>query len=175
MNIVILNGSPRKGNTLTAIQALAESAGAVNQVEIVDTYDLQVAPCKGCNACQCYKGCIDQDDSNAIVDKIVAADLVVFATPVYWWGMTAQLKMVLDKCYCKGAMLKGKKIGLIVVGGADTSHRQYTLIEEQFRCIEASLKWDILFFRKYSATAKDDLAKETEMMAELREIGAELA
>ena len=105
MKILVLNGSPRKGNTLTAINSFVKGVSCEHEVEVVDTYKLDVSPCTGCRACQCYKGCVAKDDSNMIVDKIVDADLLVFATPVYWWGITAQLKMVIDKCYCKGAYL----------------------------------------------------------------------
>ena len=115
MKILVLNGSPRKGNTLTAINSFVKGVSCEHEVEVVDTYKLDVSPCTGCRACQCYKGCVAKDDSNMIVDKIVNADLLVFATPVYWWGITAQLKMVIDKCYCKGAYLKNKsKVNSIV-------------------------------------------------------------
>ena len=171
MNILVLNGSPRKGNTVTAIHAFASGAKAKNEVEIVDTYQLNVGPCLGCGACECHKGCIAKDDSNRIVDKLVAADMIVFATPVYWWGITAQMKMVLDKCYCKGLQLKNKKVGVIVVGGSPVDNEQYRLIRSQFGCIAKYLGWDILFHKDYYASAKDDLAGNAEAVAELKAVG----
>lgn len=107
-----------------------------------------------------------------IVDKIVDADLLVFATPVYWWGITAQLKMVIDKCYCKGAYLKNKKAGIIVVGGAETNDKQYELIKGQFDCISGYLSWDLLFYNAYSATQTDDLANNESAIKELESLGA---
>ena len=106
-----------------------------------------------------------------IVDKIVEADVVVFATPVYWWGITAQMKMVIDKCYCKGALLKNKKAGIIVVGGAETDDKQYKLIKSQFDCISEYLAWDILFYNAYSATKTDDLANNESSIRELEHLG----
>ena len=106
-----------------------------------------------------------------IVDKIVEADVVVFATPVYWWGITAQMKMVIDKCYCKGALLKNKKVGIIVVGGAETDDKQYELIKGQFDCISEYLSWDVLFYNAYSATKTDDLAKDESVIKELESLG----
>ena len=85
-------------------------------------------PCKGCGVCQCYKGCVDQDDTNPTINKIAAADMILFTTPVYWWGMSAQMKQIIDKCYCRGMQLKEKKIGVIVVGGSPTDNIQYELI-----------------------------------------------
>lgn len=111
MKIVIINGSARKGNTLTAIQAFCKGLSREHSVEIIQADQLHIAPCKGCDHCQCIKGCVDQDDTNPTIDKIVAADFILFASPVYWWGISAQLKQVIDKCYSKGQLLKHKKSG----------------------------------------------------------------
>ena len=92
MKIVIINGSARKGNTLTAINAFIKGASKKNEIEIIEPDKLNIAPCKGCGVCQCSKGCVDKDDTNPTIDKIAAADMILFATPVYWWGMSAQLK-----------------------------------------------------------------------------------
>lgn len=81
MKIVIINGSARRGNTLTAIDAFIKGASEKNEIEIIQSDRLHIAPCKGCGACQCYKGCIDQDDTNPTIDKITAADVILFATP----------------------------------------------------------------------------------------------
>lgn len=173
MNIVIINGSARNGNTLTAIKAFMEGAKE-HEIEVIQPDKLNIAPCKGCGACQCFKGCVDKDDTNPTIDKIAAADMIVFATPVYWWGMTAQIKLVMDKCYCRGAQLKGKKIGLITVGGAAVGSIQYELIEKQFQCIEKYLAWDIKFSKSYSANDTGDLAKDEVAIAELKGLAAAL-
>ena len=174
MKILVLNGSPRKGNTVTAITAFAEGAKLNNEVEIVDTYKLKVSPCMGCEACECSKGCVASDDSNMIVDKMVAADMIVFASPVYWWGITAQMKLVIDKSYCRGAMLKGKKIGVIIVGGDSVDGEQYKLIRGQFKCISEYLDWTILFHKDYSAYGTGDLAKDTNALKDLKSVGEEI-
>ena len=64
MKIVIINGSARKGNTLTAINAFIKGASEKNEIEIISPEKLHIAFCKGCGACQCYKGCVDKDDTN---------------------------------------------------------------------------------------------------------------
>ena len=174
MKILVLNGSPRKGNTVTAIKALVNGISAEHQTEVVDTYKLNVGPCKACDACGCQKGCVAKDDTNMIVDKIVDADVVVFATPVYWWGITAQMKIVVDKCYCKGSLLTNKTVGVIVVGGADTSDPQYDLIKKQFECIANYLSWNIIFHQSYSASEPTDLGKNQEALNELTAIGGNI-
>ena len=112
MKIVIINGSARKGNTLTAINAFIKGASGKNEIEVIQPDKLDISPCKGCGVCQCNKGCVDQDDTNPTIDKIVAADMILFTTPVYWWGMSAQLKLVIDKCYCRGLQM-GKRLVLL--------------------------------------------------------------
>lgn len=174
MKTVIVNGSPRKGNTLTAINAYVKGAGKNQEIEIIHADKLNISGCKGCGVCQCTNGCVAKDDTNATIDKIVAADMVIFATPVYWWGMTAQLKMVIDKCYCRGTLLKGKKIGVLVVGGAATDNVEYSLIKKQFECIAEYLNWNILFFKKYYATGKNELAGNSAAIEELKELGASI-
>ena len=174
MNIVIVNGSARKGNTLAAIQAFAKGASKNHQVEMLQADKLHMAPCKGCGVCQCYKGCVAQDDTNPVTKKLAAADVILFATPVYWWGMSAQLKLVIDKCYCRGLQLKGKKVGLIVVGGSPLGSVQYELICKQFDCMASYLSWDMLFRKCYYATQSGELAAEKSAMAELTALGEHL-
>lgn len=173
MKIVIVNGSPRKGNTVAAIGAFVNGLKD-HEVEIIDADKVNISPCRGCGACECYKGCVAGDDSNAIIDKLVAADMIVFASPVYWWGITAQIKKVIDKCYCKAAYLKNKKIGMIIVGAASTDNEQYGIIGSQFNCIAKYLDWDIAFYNSYSASAADELAANADAMKELEELAAQI-
>ena len=171
MKIVIINGSARKGNTLTAIDAFMKGALEKNEIEVIQPDKLLIAPCKGCGACQCYKGCVDTDDTNPTIEKIAAADMILFATPVYWWGMSAQLKLVIDKCYCRGLQLKNKKVGVITVGGSPVDSIQYELIDKQFDCMASYLSGDMLFQKSYYANDRDDLAKDVKALKELEEIG----
>lgn len=174
MKIVIINGSARKGNVLTAIDAFKKGAAVENEIEIIQPDKLHIAPCKGCGACQCYKGCVDNDDTNDTINQIVSADMILFATPVYWWGMSAQLKQVIDKCYCRGMQLKEKKAGVIVVGGSPVDNIQYELIRKQFECMADYLSWDMLFQKSYYATAKDELAKDATALEELENLGCKI-
>lgn len=175
MKIVVLNGSPRKGNTVTAINAFAEGAKGKNEIEVIDTYKVKVSPCVACDVCECYKGCFAKDDTNMVIDKLVEADAIIFATPVYWWGITAQLKLVIDKCYCKSAKLRDKKVGIIAIGADSVDGEQYALIRGQFKCIAEYLGWDVKFHKDYSAAAKTDLAGNAQALEELRSLGESMA
>ena len=174
MKIIIINGSARKGNTLTAIEAFVKGASGKHEIEVIDAAWMKIAGCKGCGVCQCTNGCIDKDDTNPVIDKLVAADMIVFATPVYWWGMTAQLKLVIDKCFCRSMQLNGKKVGILVVGAAPVEDMQYKLISTQFDCIAKHLSWEVVFQKSYQAWDRGELEKQVEAMAELEKMGENL-
>lgn len=171
MKIAIVNGSARKGNTYTAINALVSGIAKKHDIDIIEADKLKISGCKGCDVCQFNNGCVAKDDTNATVDRLVNADMIVFATPVYWWGVTAQLKLVIDKCYCKGMQLKDKKAGFITIGAAPADDMQYELISKQFKCIADHLGWEIIFNKAFSAYGKDDLTGNAETVKELESIG----
>ncbi|MBR5315814.1 MAG: flavodoxin family protein [Firmicutes bacterium] len=174
MKILILNGSPRQGNTVAAIEALKTGIGTNHQVEVVDTYKLQVAPCKACDVCQCENDCIDQDDTHYIVDKMMDADMLVFCTPVYWCGISAQLKLIIDKCYSKHKLMHGKKTGCIAIGAEPASHPLYENIMAQFAHNEDYLSWEPVFKKYYSAWAANELAENQAVLDQLTALGQEL-
>lgn len=178
MKVLLLNGSPRQGNTVAALDALKRGLKNIKAVQItrVDANEVSVAPCIACNACQSGGKCVFDDDTNDIVDEAVASDVIVFATPVYWWGITAQLKVIIDKFYSQGEKLHElrKKIGIIVIGEADQSDKQYEIIPAQFKCICDYLGWDIKFCQTYTAAGSNDLAENPQAMAELENLWEKL-
>jgi len=101
--ILVLLGSPRKkGNSTTLAQQItkgAESAGA--KVETIYLNGLNIKPCQGCYACKKKdsKGCVVDDDMQSLYPKMIASDAWVIATPVYWFNMTAQTKIFMDRCF----------------------------------------------------------------------------
>lgn len=180
MKVLILNGSPRKGNTLTAIRAIEkgiESRPDAADIEVtrIDTEGKNIIPCKACNACGSMSRCIFADDSPEINAAVEAADVIVFATPVYWWGVTAQLKLVIDKFYARATRLgKGKKIGTVVIGGAELDNPEFAIIQKQFECIADYLEWEVAFAKSIEAYDPKDLAGDEETLAELEAFGAAL-
>ena len=101
--ILVLLGSPRKkGNSTTLANQIikgAEAAGA--EVESIYLNGLEIKPCQGCYACkkENSKGCVVDDDMQSLYPKIIASDAMVIATPVYWFNMTAQIKIFMDRCF----------------------------------------------------------------------------
>lgn len=101
-NILIVQGGGRpKGNTAQLVSSFAEGAeSAGHQVEIVNLLKYKVNGCIGCNACRYGKPCIQKDDFNEIVPKIKAADLIVLASPLYFWTLSSKLKAFIERFYC---------------------------------------------------------------------------
>jgi len=101
MEILSINGSPRKGgNTeilLDSINAGAKDAGAL--VSRIDLRKLDVHPCRACDTCKRTGKCVQKDDMEYIISAMHQADVWVLGTPVYWWGVTAQLKAFIDRWY----------------------------------------------------------------------------
>ena len=102
-HVLILVGSVRpNGNTQALAQACADGARAAgHQVEVVSVADYHVHPCTGCEGCSRHPGnqCVQQDDMQKIYPKLLWADVVVAASPVYFYGVSAQLKAVIDRCH----------------------------------------------------------------------------
>ena len=97
--VLIISSSPRKGgNSETLAAAFAKGAReAGNQVETVYLREKQVSFCKGCLACLKLGHCVIQDDAVEIAAKMHDADVLVFATPVYYYCVSGQLKTMLDR------------------------------------------------------------------------------
>ena len=103
MNILVLNGSPRpKGNTKQMINAFREGAeSAGHMVDIVDVCKMKIGGCIGCEYCHTRsKGaCVQKDDMQAVYGLLKNAEMLVIASPIYYHGITGQLKCVIDRFY----------------------------------------------------------------------------
>ena len=102
MNVLILHGSPRKGGSSdTLVKHFVQGLNAIRKSQIKEFYanDLNVRPCQGCLTCAKLGNntCAIEDDMQRIYSAFADADIVVWATPMYWGYMTAQLKTILDR------------------------------------------------------------------------------
>lgn len=98
-NILILSASLRAGsNSETLANAFADGARAAGHtVEVISLRGKNIAFCRGCLACQTLGRCVIDDDAVAITEKMQHADVIVFATPIYYYEMSGQLKTLLDR------------------------------------------------------------------------------
>lgn len=136
--ITILIGSMRKdGNTDLLAQAFAEGVKKTNHVEWIYVGDYKVNPCTGCNACFTSEGnqCVQKDDMALIYEKLKNTDVLVVASPVYFYGISASLKAIIDRLHTPMRNeFKIKKLILLSVGAAtlpelfDAIKMQYQLV-----------------------------------------------
>ena len=102
-NVLVLNGSPRRnGNTAALVDAFAEGAAqAGHDVVRFDVALMDIAPCRGClgGGADAESPCVQKDDMDAVYSAYRAADVVVLASPMYCWSVTAQEKAVLDRLF----------------------------------------------------------------------------
>ena len=112
MKVLVLQGSPNTDGS-TALLAAEFARGAQeagHDVEVVDVATLDMEPCTGCVACGYGGPCALSDDFDGLRGKILDADALVFATPLYYYGMTAQLKAVVDRFCSANPRITGKRL-----------------------------------------------------------------
>ena len=112
MKIVILTASPNpNGSTYILVQAFKKGAEENGHfVETIDVCKLDIKPCIGCISCGYEGPCVQKDDNGIIRNKLLACDMAVFATPLYYYGMSAQLKTVVDRFCAYNSSLNGKHL-----------------------------------------------------------------
>lgn len=147
--IIILSGSMRRGgNTDLLAQAFAKGAAEKNSVEIISVADYKVNPCIGCNTCFDRKEnkCFQNDDMSVIYEKLKTADVLVIASPVYFYGISASLKAIIDRLHTPMRNeFQIKKLALICVGAAtlpelfDSIKIQYQLVLNYFHLQDAGM------------------------------------
>lgn len=98
-NIVILSASPRKGGNsdLLCDQFLKGALEAGHHVEKIRLHEKNIHFCMGCEACQKTHACVQKDDMADILAKLLCADVIVMATPVYFYTMDGQMKTCIDR------------------------------------------------------------------------------
>jgi len=113
--IVVLSGSPRKGgNTDKMAEAFVEGAQAQGKsVALFRVADMKIGGCLGCDGCE-QDGvmCVQKDDMLKILEALLSADTLVFASPVYYFSVSAQLKLAIDRIYALSRIcgLKGREV-----------------------------------------------------------------
>jgi multimeric flavodoxin WrbA len=129
MKIVAFNGSPRiEGNTDALIQAALKGMGQEHAIRLFRLNDLNVRPCQNCGGCEASGICVVKDDMQLVYEAIRGADRLLVASPIFFFGLSAQAKAMIDRCqsfWCEKYLLKreipsgpyGRKGLLFLVGG----------------------------------------------------------
>lgn len=115
-NVLAIVSSPRKGgNSETIVERFVTGAKeAGHTVETVFLREKKIAPCLACEACLQNGGtCVQKDDMAEILEQIIAADVIVLSTPVYYYSISAQLKMMIDRTLAAGGKMQNKELYFI--------------------------------------------------------------
>lgn len=115
--VLILSGSPRKGGNSDILcdEFLRGAQEAGNEVEKIRVAAKKVAPCSACYYCRDHGGsCVHKDDMAEILRKMIDADVLVLASPVYFYSIDAQLKAVIDRTLARWLEVKNKEFYYIV-------------------------------------------------------------
>ncbi len=123
MKILGISGSPRRnGNTALLLERVlngADSAGA--ETESVFLNELKIAPCQSCNACRTEDKCIIRDDMGPLYEKLISSDIITLASPIFFGSLSAQTKIMIDRCqalWAKGKVETPKRYGIFLAVSA---------------------------------------------------------
>lgn len=126
MKIVVLNGSPRVGNTSATVNAFADGAKeSGHEVEILHVGKKKINGCLACEYCH-MKGegkCVQKDDMDKVYPAYAEAEMLVFASPIYYGSMTAQLTAAIQRMYAVGKPAKASKAVLLLNSGLGKEYK----------------------------------------------------
>ena len=116
MKGLAIAGSPRVGGNSEIIcdELLKGAAAAGHETEKINAAKKNIAPCMGCDACKKIGSCVQKDDMAEIIDKLMVADVILLAAPVYFYSVCAQMKTLIDRCYVKYTEIKNKKLKAVM-------------------------------------------------------------
>ncbi len=139
MKIVTIMGSPKKnGKTAKALKMFEETMlSQGREIERVNIIDYKINGCLGCYACMSKTeepGCIQKDDAHSVFEKILSADAVIYASPLYSFDLTAQIKPLVDRhiCLSNTSLLNGKRMALLITCAGQVENNA-DLVQEFFR------------------------------------------
>lgn len=175
MKILVLCGSPHKNGT-TNVLAEAFLDGIDTEKHSVEKIWLQgkkTSPCLGCMYCKSHEGnCAVKDDTAEILRAVIEAELIVFVSPLYYFGMTSQLKMVIDRFFAVNDVLRQKeKKAILLTAGSDTDGWAMDGIRTHYEVMLKYLHWtSVGEICAYGCTTKEML-KATDYPAAAEKLG----
>lgn len=127
--VLILSGSPRKGGNSETLcdRFISGATEAGHETEKVYVHGQSIGFCKACYACKATRKCIQKDDMASILEKMVQADVIVLATPVYFYTMDGQMKTLIDRTLPRYTDIKDKHFFFIATAAAGVSAMERTM------------------------------------------------
>ena len=121
--ILVLSASPRKGGNSDTLcdEFIRGAKEAENQPEKIFLRDKKIGYCTGCGVCNRTSSCVQKDDMAQLLEKLVSADVIVIATPVYFYCVSAQLKVMIDRLCPRYTEIADKRFYLIATAAEDAA------------------------------------------------------
>lgn len=164
MKVAVICGSSRKtgSSSLLADRFIAGIASKGHEVTRFDAASMEIKGCLGCNYCRAHGGeCVQKDSMVTLRAFLLSADMVVFATPMYYYGMSSHLKCVIDRFYAINDKLRAKPIKTVLLAVcADTNDRAMDVLKLHYLSIVKYLRWKDAGILEAKAIATEaDMAK----------------
>ncbi|MBQ9817166.1 MAG: flavodoxin family protein [Proteobacteria bacterium] len=173
MRVLVLTGSHRKnGNSSALASAFIEGAKqSGHDVRRLDCAFLKIGGCMGCDFCMSHQGeCVQKDDVAKIREEVIAADAVVFVSPVYYFGISSQLKAAMDRFYAfNDKLMNAHKKTALLLSMADTEMKTAQPSIDHFKAVCDYLGWDTVGVVVASAWAAGSVTEDK--IQEARELG----
>jgi len=186
MNILLLNGSPRQGgNTDLLLEQVAQGIHQAGfRAEHIHLAQQTIHPCIGCGQCEKNGQCIFEDDMVALYEKIDRANRIVVGSPIYFYGVTAQTKIFIDRCqalwsrkYLLGAIKpererrRGYFISVAATDGGKIFEGAKLTVRYGFDAMEFSYNGELLV---KGVDAKGDILKRAYSLKQAQQLGVEI-
>jgi len=180
MKILAVVGSPRpNGNTsYLTDEALGVAKRMGAQTEKILISERKLSPCYGHEECSSYDTCVQKDDGSEILQKLTEADGLIFATPVYYYDVSAWMKIFIDRLYflyTHDIKCKAKAAGLIVVAGGDGIDHAKETLQNVLGASSIDIPNERLFVLTGLAGASSDARSNQQLISGARRMGRELA
>ncbi|MBD5542205.1 MAG: flavodoxin family protein [Lachnospiraceae bacterium] len=150
MKVLAVSSSPRKeGNSDVLCDRFLQGAKeAGHETEKISLGNKNISPCAACYGCGKSKACVKKDDMGEILEKLIEADVIVLATPVYFYSMSAQMKTFIDRCLPRYKEIRDKAFYYIVTA-ADPQHsaadETISGLRGFLRCLPGAEEKDIVY------------------------------
>ena len=172
MKILGIIGSPRKNSNTEILvnEAMAAAREIGAEIEIIDITQKDINPCNACALCLDTGECVISDDMQPIYAKLLEADGIFIGTPVYFWNVSSQVKILIDRTYpliMLNRKLRGKVGGIAVVARRAGCGNTYSFLVDYFTLMRMTVGGGVIGY----AEQPGDITKDSEAMAQAKAAG----
>ena len=179
MKITVITGSPRQlgSSALLTDRFIAGATEAGHTVTRFDAAFEKVAPCLGCDYCR-GNGlvCINNDSMSKLNSALFSAEVLVFITPLYYFGMSAQIKTVIDRLYANNSFMQGKdRKTILIATAADSEEDTMQALVVHFHAIAKYMQWEKIGTLLAVGCGSRQETEKTEFPEQAYQMGRQLA